>query len=658
MNDLKYKILEEKKILLESENRRLKLEDENKVLIRNQQKNTNQNFNNLILNNISAGIYLIETKTGNILYANPTFEKMFGYETDELVGKNVSIVNAVTEKTAKEVAFDIIQKLEQFGHWEGEVTNIKKDGTVFYCEAGVTTFEHSQYGTVWVSTHKDITEQKETRKVFLQSKTNILAILENTTDSIWAINTSYEILYANHAFISAFHNNFGVRLKPDVNLLLSLPESLKQLWKSRYDRVLSNEMFSFIDKIDTENSSIYFEVFMNPIVFEGKVIGASFFGKDITKRIQTEEALKDSQLLLTSSMESQNDTILFSINNKYQYLYFTKAHYNSMKFAYNKDVEIGINILDCITSEDDRIAAKDNYDRALKGESHTNIRTYGEANIAYYESFFNPILNDKNEIIGATGLARNITSRKKAEEALKESEIKLRELNTTKDKLFSIIAHDLRSPFNNILGFSELLIGNLKDLEVAVSEKYLGFINSSAQNTLILLDNLLNWAQSQTGQITFNPKKINLSSIIREVIEQSNSLAIAKKISLIHKQADEIEAYADEDILKTVLRNLITNAIKFTKSGGNISVIAKREQNQVEIAISDNGVGINEETCQKIFNVSTNKTSLGTANEKGSGLGLILCKEFVEKLGGRIWVESEEGKGSDFKFTLPLNKLE
>mgnify|MGYP003624500144 CR=1 FL=1 len=239
---------------------------------------------------------------------------------------------------------------------------------------------------------------------------------------------------------------------------------------------------------------------------------------------------------------------------------------------------------------------------------------------------------------------------------IQEDKLKLEELNLTKDKLFSIVAHDLRSPFNSILGFSKLLIENLKDFELAESEKYVGFINSSAQNTLVLLENLLSWAKSQTGQITFNPQKIVLSSIISEVIEQSNSAAIAKDISLIHKQADEIEAYADEDILKTVLRNLISNAIKFTKTGGCINMVVITKQKHVEISIADNGIGINEEKLKTLFNIASNTSSPGTANEKGSGLGLVLCKEFVEKLGGSIWVESELGKGSVFKFILPMNK--
>ena len=253
-------------------------------------------------------------------------------------------------------------------------------------------------------------------------------------------------------------------------------------------------------------------------------------------------------------------------------------------------------------------------------------------------------------------LSIEIDDKNNAIKALEKSDAKLKESNDTKDKFFSIIAHDLRSPFNNILGFSELLVENLNKFEAAETEKYLVIINSSANNTLILLDNLLNWAKSQSGRIIFNPKKIIFSNVILEIIKLKKSLAKAKNISLNYFSSDEIEVYADENMLRTVLRNLISNAIKFTQFGGNIRVYAILKQDRVEITVSDSGVGINEEVRNKLFSLETNETTIGTANEKGSGLGLILCKEFVEKHGGKIWVESEEGKGSDFKFTLPLNQ--
>ena len=227
------------------------------------------------------------------------------------------------------------------------------------------------------------------------------------------------------------------------------------------------------------------------------------------------------------------------------------------------------------------------------------------------------------------------------------------ESNNTKDKLFSIIAHDLRGPFNSILGFSDLLFENLQEFEIAETKELLGIINASAKNTLVLLDNLLNWAKSQTGQINFKPEKVVLSPIIQEVFELSNSSAQNKNIVLNYIQSEEIVVLADSNMIKTVLRNLISNAIKFTNSNGKIDVYALQNDKFIEIAVSDNGVGMNEETRNKLFSIETNETTLGTANEKGSGLGLLLCKEFVEKHGGKIWIESEEGKGSIFYFTLP-----
>ncbi len=239
---------------------------------------------------------------------------------------------------------------------------------------------------------------------------------------------------------------------------------------------------------------------------------------------------------------------------------------------------------------------------------------------------------------------------------LKESESQLKKTITTKDKLFSIIAHDLRSPFNSILGFSELLLDSNTRLEITEYQMYSSQIYSSARNTLVLLDNLLNWANAQTGQVSLNPEKQIFTTIIQEVFELLNSAAKNKDITLNILESEEIVVYADPNMIRTILRNLISNAIKFTNSKGKITVSALQNDDFIEIAVSDNGVGMNEETKNKLFRLETNESTSGTANEKGSGLGLILCKEFVEKHGGKIWVESELGKGSIFKFTLPFTQ--
>lgn len=237
-----------------------------------------------------------------------------------------------------------------------------------------------------------------------------------------------------------------------------------------------------------------------------------------------------------------------------------------------------------------------------------------------------------------------------------EMNVTLKNLNATKDKLFSIIAHDLRSPFNHILNFSELLLDEADSIETNQLEHYSKIINTSAKNTLVLLDNLLNWAKSQTGQLRFEAENHYFKNIIKEIIEHSSDSAINKNISLNYFNEEDIVVFADSQMLKTILRNLISNAIKFTNKNGTINIYAVYKDKITEIAVSDNGVGMNEETQNKLFNMDTNETSPGTAEEKGSGLGLVLCKEFVEKHGGKIWTESDLGKGSVFKFTLPIDQ--
>jgi len=172
-----------------------------------------------------------------------------------------------------------------------------------------------------------------------------------------------------------------------------------------------------------------------------------------------------------------------------------------------------------------------------------------------------------------------------------------------------------------------------------------------------LLDNLLNWAKSQTGTLSVNIENIILSDIILEVVRLKKTIAEAKDISLNYFATDEFEIKADKNLLKTIFRNLISNAIKFTNIKGEVRISAIQTKDFVEVTISDNGIGISSEKLNELFILSSDSSTVGTANEKGSGLGLILCKEFIEKLGGKIWVESIEGKGSDFKFTLPMTDI-
>jgi signal transduction histidine kinase/ligand-binding sensor domain-containing protein len=230
----------------------------------------------------------------------------------------------------------------------------------------------------------------------------------------------------------------------------------------------------------------------------------------------------------------------------------------------------------------------------------------------------------------------------------------LNELNASKDKFFSIIAHDLKNPFRNIIGLSGILKEDLKSGKPEMNKEIVELINDSAVQTLKLLENLLEWAKSQTGKLLFNPMPIDLRELYNEEYILLHEMASGKHIELINSIPDGLIITADRNMIKTVLRNLVSNALKFTHKDGKVEVNAKSIGKQVEILVSDNGIGMTKEITEKLFRIDANLTTRGTADEKGTGLGLFLCKEFIEKHGGKIWVESEVGKGSIFKFSLPI----
>jgi PAS domain S-box-containing protein len=259
-----------------------------------------------------------------------------------------------------------------------------------------------------------------------------------------------------------------------------------------------------------------------------------------------------------------------------------------------------------------------------------------------------PFYDLDDTFLGYIGSCYDITDNK-------NNELKLVELNATKDKLFSIIAHDLRAPFLSLLGYSELLSKKIYKYDKTKIKKQVLTINKVAQRTFNLLEDLLLWSKAQSDELTFKPERIALAEICKEVVESQKGYLEEKDIKINYTGLENKEVDADFNMIKTILRNLISNAIKFTKQNGEIEIAAEINQEEVTIIVSDNGIGISKENIAKLWDLTQDFKKTGTANEYGTGFGLTICKEFVEKHGGRIWVESELQKGSDFKFTIPLN---
>lgn len=280
-----------------------------------------------------------------------------------------------------------------------------------------------------------------------------------------------------------------------------------------------------------------------------------------------------------------------------------------------------------------------------------NVKKNGDR---YWEfATISPVINEQGLVTHYIAVKEDITERKKSEDALRRSESQLKELNSTKDKFFSIIGHDIKGVFSSVLVISELLVQRVQENNMEDLDQYSHMLNDVAKNGYALLENLLSWSRIQTGRLKYSPTDFLIVDVIRNVVELYKLNIDEKKIAINIEVNESAIVRADRFMLETILRNLISNAIKFTNPGGSINILAHQVEGVLRVSISDSGIGISAEDIPKLFRIETSYTTQGTNREMGTGLGLILCKEFVTRHKGDIWVESELGKGTTIHFTLP-----
>ena len=325
--------------------------------------------------------------------------------------------------------------------------------------------------------------------------------------------------------------------------------------------------------------------------------------------------------------------------------------------GYDNQELLGTDPYELFHPDDRQVIREQSHKEVLKGNDYLDMeyrirKKNGE--YIWFNTYTDTIKNENGEVEQLVTRSRDVTSRKQAELALKKSEKKLRELLATKDKFFSIISHDLRSPFNTFSGFLSLLKQKIRDGELEKSREIIDTMEKVSEDTLNLLTNLLEWSRTQTDSIRFEPEAMPLSTTCKLVSSLFDYPVHQKHLVLECRLDNQLMVRADKNMLESILRNLISNAIKYSNPGGTIMISGKKKGDRAEVTITDQGTGMEKEELDRLFRLEKSISKPGTAQETGSGLGLILIREFVKKHDSELHISSRPGKGSSFTFTLPL----
>ena len=585
-----------------------------------------------------------------ILFVNAAFLKTYGYTDErELIGQNIAIVRSTNNDP--NILNQILDETSENG-WQGEILNKRKDGTEFPISLSTSVIKNENGETIaLVGVAVDITDRKHAEKTLADKEAQLRTLLQTIPDLIWLKDVNGVYMTCNKMFEQFFGSPESEIIgKTDYDFV---DKDLAELFRNNDQKVMKAGKPSINEEWITfasDGHKALLETIKMPMYnTKNEIIGVLGVGRDITYRKHSEEMLRQSETKYRNLIETMPDGVYRSTPEG-KFIEVNDAMVRILGYDSKEDLmSIDIKTQLYFDSEErERLTKKlrinelDIFPLRKKDGSTVYIEDHG---------WF--VADDNGKTIFHEGISRDVTQRKNAEVQLQLYAEQLKELVATKDKFFSIIAHDLKSPFNSILGLSEIIKNDAKHLDIATIEQYAGIIHSTSNNTFRLLENLLDWARIQQSQMPFQPVSLVLKTLTNEVLEFLIEKANSKMIAIINFIPDNLIVMADKNMIRTILRNLISNALKFTSKNGKVEIKAFHSENKVEISIVDNGIGIKPEDIDKIFKIGSSFSKRGTENEKGTGLGLLLCKEFVEVHGGEIWVESEEGKGSSFKFSIP-----
>ena len=615
----------------------------------------------------SNALFLTQFELGNIgmtiaspdkewLHVNQRLCEMLGYSEAELRQTTWSALTHPDDLAADVAQFERMQAGE-IDLYEIEKRFIRKDGAILSTHLAVACYRNPDHSIRFtIGSILDITTRKSTEEALKESEALLRLVVENSRDGINLLDlrtgkytfmspsqvemtgfTTEEIngISVEEAYDRVYPDDRHLSVEQQQQIAAGLnPPPVEYRWK-----VKNGEYRWFSD-----NRKLIRDAQGNPIAMVG-------ISRDITDRKVAEEAVRESEARyrrffdedLTGDFITTPEGVLLDCN---------PAFLRIFGFAQKSDA-IGRNIMEWYPdhSERQRIVAHIRTHRVL--EAHETTRYRKDGSLMHVVLNFAGEFDATGELTCVRGYLFDNTARKQAENALRERERQLREFNAQKDKFFSILAHDLKNPLIGFLSFAELLESDFDNLPLAERTMLIQHFHVSAEMLIALLEDLLTWGRVQQDRIEYYPVEFPLELLIARAIALLSENAGQKQISLINAAAAPGKVYADVNMTDTILRNLIANAIKFTRPGGAVTISTTGSADGVRVTVADNGIGIPPDMLGDVFRLDGRTKRPGTNGEKGTGLGLILCKEFAEKQGGALWIESEPEKGTRVMFMLP-----
>lgn len=490
----------------------------------------------------------------------------------------------------------------------------------------------------------DITAQARVEEALQERERFLTSILETTQDGFWVIEQSGRLTDVNDAYCRMT----GYAKEELEGMLISDLDAVEDsaVTEERIERIIENGSELFETRHRRKDGSVFdVEVSVSYLSQHGGMLVC--FCRDISDRKSAEIACRESRIRYRLLSDLTMEGIIIHKNGIVVDLNAALARL----LVYEPDELLGKNILELIVHEQDRDIVRKNI-----------TKEYAKPYVARFvkkngEVFFVELEARNFEIDGEimrVASVRDITERKKSEEEIRRVNSELRNALAEKDKFFSIIAHDLKSPISGFLSLTKILVENFEELTVKEVNKSLDALYASSVRVYALLENLLEWARVQQGLLTCSPSHFLLKGIVRSSLDFTHSVADQKGIVLRDETPDDLVVCIDPPMIGTVLRNIVSNALKFSNRGGQVLITARQDGDMVTVEVRDEGVGMDRHTLSVLFSLDNKITRPGTEGEVSTGLGLILCKEFVEKHGGKIWAESSPGQGTTFYFTLPV----